>query len=126
MQLTVQDVSTLTKGAAPIARMSRAQLLVAIAGMFQVHPELSFSTIARIEYLELAELRATRTDGTMFAPIVTRLNLLGVPTEPNIGSVMDSLELTKDDTHDLACACLGETVNGATIEGRLRRLVQFR
>jgi hypothetical protein len=118
---TTSVADTLTR--AP--KMSRTQLLEAIAGMFQVHPALEFRTVPRIEYLEMAELRATRSDGTMFAPIVTRLNMLCVPTEPNLGAIMDNLELTEGDMHDLGCACLGDTVNGATIEGRVKRLVTF-
>ena len=109
-----------------ILPMTRAQLLDDIATMFRTHLALRFNTIVKIEYKHGAELRETPVAGTMFESIVTRLNFLGVPTENNLGGIMDSLELTETDAHDLGCACLGATVNGATVMGRVERLKHFR
>jgi len=55
-------------------------------------------------------------------PVVDTLNAANVPTDPNIGSVIENLDLTHTETHDLVCACCGANPTGQQLQDRFSEL----
>lgn len=100
----------------------RAKLMDLIAQEFERRGRELFSAIEELERDDTGSARAMSTAGTVLAPAVEYLNASGYPTESTVGGVMDTLQITQPEAHDLACYCLGPTLNGQAAAERWRDL----
>lgn len=90
----------------------RAKLMDGIAQEFVRRGNEFFDTIENLERDNLRVVRAMPTIRTVLEPVVEYLNAAGYPTEPTVGGVMDTLQITQGEVHDLACDCLGPKMKG--------------
>ena len=81
-----------------------------------------FRALYDVESMSEQNLRATSVMDSAFEPVAAILNPGGTPSDYTVGSLMDQLELSKDDVHGLVCYCQGETITGATFADRFRKL----
>jgi len=100
--------------------------LEAIAKMFERKRRTRFKPLWGVENMDPATLKATPTYGRVLDPVVEKLNALGIPTKSTVGSVMQNLDLTQDEVHNLACYCLDEEVIGHDMADRVRYLIVAR
>ncbi len=105
--------------------MTRRQKLEMLARIFADKENANFrfgALYVQVEHTPLYQVRAISTVGTAFEPVVQALNAHGIATAPNVGSVMDNLDLTQHDVHDLVCHCLGAEIAGVEMARRLRHV----
>ena len=124
-----QNVAALAKAGQtfpikPVENYTRE--LKAIAETFERKRRTRFKPLKNVDKMDPATLKATPTHGRVFDGFVAKLNALGIPTRSTVGSVMENLDLTQGEVHNLACYCLGEEVTGHDMADRVRRLIVAR
>jgi hypothetical protein len=94
---------------------SRAVLLASVQSALKAENTKPFRTLMNLEPSKtpLEQVRAMSTAGTVFDHIVNTLNKQGAETPRTLGGIMDTLDLTQDQMHHIACFCdHGETITG--------------
>ena len=109
-----------------VALLSRMQKLKIALKALNAKGSKSYLTLYDVENTPQETLDQTSTDGTVFQPIVDALNVQGIITEPNVGSVMRNLEITKHDVHEITCYChFGATMTASHAANNLAARVSF-
>lgn len=101
-----QSLTQLATSATVRPVLMRTQLLISIAQMFREQSyTLHYRHLVEVENMDEERVRAIKTASTPFAAVEKHLAGLGYPIDGTVGSIMDTVELSKDDVHDIACYC---------------------
>ena len=76
-----------------------------------------------VEGMDEEKVRAMSVSGTVFEPIDEHLRASGVPADGTVGGLMDTLGLSKDDVHNLACECHSADVDSQRAAYRLNKII---
>jgi len=98
---------------------TRNELLDIVSARLQQIGNTRLKSPKFIEWTPRFLLRFRSTDGTSLAPAVEALADAGVDIEPNLYSVMETLQVSQSSLHSLACGCHHE--NGVTSGVQLAR-----
>ena len=118
------DLKAATSTAIPAVVPTRKDLLKSILGVFKRQGETMFRAIPDIEFKADGVIEVIPTTDTIMQTVVDVLNAANIPTEPNLGSVMRNLELSRHDVHELACECKGKYVSGKDLVVRVGDVIR--
>jgi len=124
-QMTDRKTLETSTALAALTRVQRLQ--IAADALTALPKDRALKTLFQVEKMQPETLAAHTTDGTIFAPIVDALNVHGVPTNNNMGSVMRNLEITQRQVHRIGCFCIESayTMSAENAAGRMQHFADL-